>query len=106
MDGGKPVDASGGFTLVASQGNFADPAMAPIAGPQDLGEKLSALPEARQCMVFNWFRYAMGHSEEKADTCTINALLTRFDGSQQNLSDLVVGIATSDGFRYRADLQQ
>jgi hypothetical protein len=103
-DQGKPVDASGGFTLVASKGNTTDPTAAPISGPQDLGVQLASLPEAQQCMVFNWFRYAMGHSEEKSDTCTLDALLARFNGSQQNLSDLLVGIATSDGFRYRVDI--
>ena len=105
-EGGKPIDASGGLTLVASVCSPVDPTLAPISGPQELGAKLAALPETQQCMVFNWFRYAMGHSEEKADTCTVNALLERFKGSQQNLNDLLVGIATSDGFRYRTELSQ
>jgi hypothetical protein len=105
-DGGKPVDASGGFTLVASLGGVSDPSMAPIAGPEELGAKLAGLKEAKECMVFNWFRYAMGHHEEQADTCTVNALLSRFEGSQQNMSDLLIGIATSDGFRYRVDIAQ
>jgi hypothetical protein len=106
MDGGKPVDATGGLTMVASVGAPMDPALAPVNGPQELGAKLAALPEAQQCMVFNWFRYAMGHAEEMADTCTLTALLERFNGSQQNLNDLLVGIATSDGFRYRTDPAQ
>ncbi len=102
-DGGKPVDASGGLTSVASLGNETDPTKVPIAGPQELGEKIAALPEAQDCMVFSWFRYAMGHTEEQADSCTVNALRTRFSSSQQNLNDLLVGIATSDGFRYRVN---
>jgi hypothetical protein len=104
MDGGKPVDANGGLTLVESLGNVSDPALAPVNGPAELGAKLAALPEAQDCLVLNWFRYAMGHTEEQADTCTITALLSRFEGSQQDLSDLLVGIATSDGFRYRVEL--
>jgi Protein of unknown function (DUF1592)/Protein of unknown function (DUF1588)/Protein of unknown function (DUF1595)/Protein of unknown function (DUF1587)/Protein of unknown function (DUF1585) len=106
MDGGKPVDASGGLTMVPSLGGVIDPTLAPLSGPQDLGEKLAGLKEAQECMVFSWFRYAMGHQEEAADTCTVKTLLTRFNGSQQNLNDLLVGIATSDGFRYRVDLAQ
>lgn len=104
MDQGKPVDATGGLTLVASLGNQTEAAMAPVNGPAELGDKLAALPEARQCMVFNWFRYAMGHTEEEADTCTLTNLFERFDTSQQNMHDLLVGIATSDGFRYRVEL--
>jgi hypothetical protein len=104
MDGGKPVDANGGLTAVASLGSQTDPALAPVNGPAELGDKLAALPEAQSCLVYNWFRYAMGHQEEQADTCTVTALLERFDGSQQNLNDLLIGIATSDGFRYRVEL--
>ncbi len=103
VDQGKAVDATGGLTLVESLGNVTDPAAAPVNGPAELGQKLAALPEARECLVFNWFRYAMGHSEEQADTCTLNSLLSRFETSGQNLNDLVIGIATSDGFRYRAE---
>ena len=67
---------------------------------------LAAVAEAQDCMVFSWFRYAMGHQEEQADTCTINGLRERFAASQQNLHDLLVGIVTSDGFRYRAEPAQ
>lgn len=106
LDQGKPVDARGGFTLVASKGNVADAAMAPVNGPQELGEGLAALPEAQDCMVSNWFRYAMGHTEEQADTCTIATVRERFKSSQMSMNELLVGIATSDGFRYRVDLAQ
>jgi hypothetical protein len=106
MDGGKPVDARGGLTLVPSAGNVSDQALAPVNGPQELGEKLAATAEAQDCMVFNWFRYAMGHTEEQADTCTLTAVQARFKGSQANMNELIVGIATSDGFRYRVDLAQ
>jgi hypothetical protein len=103
FDQGKPVDANGGFTLVPSLGNVGDPAEAPIAGAQDLGQKLAVLPEAQQCLVFNWFRYAMGHVEEQTDTCTVTMLLERF-ASNGNLNDLLIGVATSDGFRYRVEM--
>jgi hypothetical protein len=106
MDQGKPVDARGGFTSVASKGSVNDATLAPVNGPQELGEGLAALPEAQDCMVFNWFRYAMGHTEEQADTCTIAAVQERFKGSQLSMNELLVGIATSDGFRYRVDLAQ
>jgi hypothetical protein len=105
-DNGMPVDATGGFTLVASKGNSKDPAAAPINGAQDLGEQLSALPEARQCLVQSWYRYAVGHQEEAVDSCNLHAVLDRFDTSGQKLDDLLVGIATSDAFRYRVDAAQ
>ncbi len=104
LDGGKPIDTRGELTLVDSLAGNADPNAALVSGPAELGQKLAGLPEVQDCLVLNWFRYSMGHGEEMADTCTINSLLSRFQGSQQNLHDLMIGIATSDGFRYRVDL--
>lgn len=103
-DGGKPVDANGELTGVSSLSD--PPGAALVNGAAELAQKLAASPEAQQCMVSNWFRYSMGHAEEDADACTLGALETRFDGSKQNLHDLLVGIATSDGFRYRVDFAQ
>jgi hypothetical protein len=103
LDQGKPVDSNGGLTVVASLGDVGDPAEAPVTGAQDMGEKLAILPEAQQCMVFNWFRYAMGHVEEHTDTCTLTMLLERFSATG-NLNDLLIGVATSDGFRYRVEM--
>ncbi|HEX2877701.1 MAG TPA: DUF1592 domain-containing protein [Polyangiaceae bacterium] len=105
MDQGKPVDATGGLTLVASKGGVTEPELAPVNGATDLGMQLAALPEAQKCMVQTWFRYAAGHQEEALDTCTINALIERFGNSGGRLDDLLVGLATSDGFRYRMDPQ-
>jgi hypothetical protein len=105
MDQGKPVDANGGLTYVASLGDVDDPTLAPVNGPLDFAQKLSVLPEAQQCMVYNWFRYAMGHVEEEADTCMVTLVMERFQGSLK-MNELVTAIATSDGFRYRVDRAQ
>jgi Protein of unknown function (DUF1592)/Protein of unknown function (DUF1588)/Protein of unknown function (DUF1595)/Protein of unknown function (DUF1587)/Protein of unknown function (DUF1585) len=105
MDQGKSVDATGGLTLVASKGSVTDPALAPINGAADLGAQLAALPETQKCLVQTWFRYAAGHQEEAVDSCTINALIERFGSTGGKLDDLLVGIATSDGFRFRMDVQ-
>jgi hypothetical protein len=105
MDQGKPVDATGGLTLVASKGAALEPEAVPVNGATDLGEQLAALPETQKCLVQTWFRYAAGHQEEALDTCTLNALIERFGSSGGKLDDLLVGLATSDGFRYRMDPQ-
>jgi hypothetical protein len=105
MDQGQPVDATGGLTLVGSKGSVVEPELAPVNGAADLGTQLAALPETQKCLVQTWFRYAAGHQEEALDTCTINALIERFGGTGGKLDDLLVGLATSDGFRYRMDPQ-
>jgi len=104
LDGGKPVDTRGALTKVDSVAANPDPNAGIVNGPAELGQKLAALPEVQSCMVLQWFRYSTGHGEELADTCTINGLRSRFQGSNLNLHDLLIGIATSDGFRYRVDL--
>ena len=91
--------------MVTSKGNVTDPALAPINGAADLGAQLAALPETQKCLVQTWFRYAAGHQEEAVDSCTINALIERFGSTGGKLDDLLVGIATSDGFRFRMDVQ-
>jgi hypothetical protein len=104
-DQGQPVDATGGLTLVGSKGSVIEPELAPVDGAADLGTQLAALPETQKCLVQTWFRYAAGHEEEALDRCTINALIERFGGTGGKLDDLLVAIATSDGFRYRMDPQ-
>lgn len=104
MERGLPIDASGGLTFVPSKGNVSDPTLAPVEGAADLAEQLSALPEAKQCLVKQWFRFAAGRIDEPADACTLDSLFQRFEGSGQKLDDLVLGIATSDSFRRRVDI--
>ena len=106
MDQGVAVDATGGFTKVASKGNVVDPALAPINGAADMGAQLAMLPEAQQCLVQNWFRFAAGHQEENSDACAVYSLIDRFKSSGLKLDDLVVALATSDSFRNRVDLAQ
>lgn len=103
MDGGQPVDASGGLTAIPSLGNAADPAEVPVNGPAELGEQLAAVPEAHDCLLFNWFRYSMGRQEEANDTCTIATLREDFSASGQNLRELLLTIVTSDAFLYRQE---
>lgn len=102
-DQGLPIDATGGFTMVKSKGMVVDPTQAPIDGADDLGAQLADLPEARQCLVQNWFRFAAGHQEENSDACTVYSLLDHFNTSGQKLDDLLVAIATSDSFRNRLE---
>jgi hypothetical protein len=96
-DQGKPVDGRGELTMTSA----VDPA---VSTPEELGRKLAELPEVRDCVVFQWFRFAAGHTEEQADSCMLNELTARFKASGQNLRDLLVAIATSDAFRYRVDM--
>jgi len=96
-DQGKPIDGRGELTMTSA----VDPS---VSTPEELGRKLAELPEVQDCVVFQWFRFASGHTEEAADGCMLDELKTRFKGSGQNLRDLLLGIATSDAFRNRIDM--
>lgn len=98
MDNGVPVSAEGEFTETSAAGTK-------FQGAEAFATGLTKLPEAQACLVNNWFRYGMGRTEEAkgGDLCTINRQLKRFGASNQNLKDLIVGLATSDAFRFRLE---
>jgi hypothetical protein len=93
-DQGLPVDASGKLVNTDVDGTF--------NGAADLASKLAQSPEVRQCMVKQWFRYAVGRAETDDDACTLNALNQSFEDSKHDMRDLRVKITTSDAFRYRS----
>jgi hypothetical protein len=99
MDEGQPVSAPGEFTGTSAAGT-------PFEGPEAFATGFAKLPEAQSCIVSNWFRYGMGRTEAASggDRCTMTRQLKRFSASGQNLKDLIVGLATSDAFRFRMEV--
>jgi hypothetical protein len=97
-DRGVPVEAPGELTGTSAVG-------VALNGPQEFVTALAALPEAQACAVNQWFRYGMGRLEEPTagDLCTVTDAMNRFNGSSHNLKDLIVGLATSDAFRFRVE---
>jgi hypothetical protein len=93
-DGNKDVDAS-------SKGL---PAIGDVTNAIDLMDKLSKSQDVRKCVTRQWFRYAFGRMEGPSDDPTIAAGLAAFGRSDFVMTDLMVGLATSKGFRFRAPL--
>lgn len=94
-DGNFPVDDEGEvFASVDLDGKF--------KGGVELAQKLAASASVRQCFAAQWFRYANGRAETNADACTMSRLGKRLDENGHDLRDLLIAIATSDAFRYRA----
>ena len=52
-------------------------------------------------MVRQWFRYGFGRQEVTTDEGTLSAALAAFAGTDHAIPDLLVGLASSRGFRYR-----
>lgn len=69
--------------------------------PLEMVGLISNLETARSCYATSWFRYAFGRVETRADQCAVRALQERFDQSNGDIKDLIVGITESDAFLYR-----
>jgi hypothetical protein len=87
-DRGLPIDTSGNLDG------------APFAGPRELGQRLRESSAARECMMRNLFRYVLGENEESGGEAWIAELEHQFDQSGQRFTDLVLGLVTSDLFRF------
>lgn len=92
-DNGLPVDASGSFTVIGGETfTFEDGV--------ELAHQLSTSDRVHDCYTLRWARYATGVHLE-LDAPGLAGLLEDFR-SQDKVRELLVGLAKSDLFRYRA----
>jgi hypothetical protein len=91
-DGRKAVDAS----AQGLPGGIGD-----VKDALELMTKLAESPVVRSCLVKQWFRYGFGRQEGSGDEGTLSAALAAFAASDHAIPDLLVGLASSRGFRYR-----
>jgi hypothetical protein len=54
------------------------------------------------CVAGQWFQFAAGRPAEAADACTFEPIVDRFVASKGDFKKLVVDLATSNLFRFRA----
>jgi hypothetical protein len=96
-EGGETIDVSGTITLAtdtALNGSF--------TGVRELGAKLAASDQVRDCVATQWFRFATGRGEAEPDVCSLATLQDAFGASGGDLTELVVGMTQVDAFWYRA----
>ncbi len=91
VEAGKAIDASG---FLAGP----DGASQSFSGPGELVARLAVAPEARNCLVRQWFRYALNRPETPADQPSVQAATRRFEMTGGNLRELIVAVATSNAF--------
>ena len=77
----------------------------PIDSVQQLGEKLAASAQARDCYVTQSFRFFFGREVEAADACSIQRLRQSF-AADQSLSGLLVALTQTDAFLYRPVIEE
>jgi hypothetical protein len=100
MDGRFPVDAT---ATIVGTGAATDGA---VKDAVELLRKLSTADLVRECVTKNWFRYALGRGETAEDAGTLGAALSSFTKGGNRVPELIAGIASTRGFRYRKPVQQ
>jgi hypothetical protein len=93
-DAGKPVDASGEIRGTRDINGRFD-------GALELGRKLVASPQARACMVKQWFAFAQGRPDVEGDQAAVATIVDAFERSGGNVRELIVALIKSDAFRTR-----
>lgn len=95
-ENGAPIDTTADLT------DFSDTNLDGfVAGATELAQKMANSPQARSCLATQWYRYAMGRVEGESDACSLEQTRNRFEQSGGNFTEMLVGIALSDAFRYR-----
>lgn len=93
-DGGRELDLTGEF--INTRG---------IDGPfQNLHEMVDVLsnaPEVQDCMARQWFKFALGRTEEAGDVCSLSPLQNAFAQSGGSLVELLLGTTQTEAFLYR-----
>lgn len=93
-ENGEPIDASFELMLGDIEGSF--------DGPGELMSTLAASEQAEACYATHAFRYALGRVETDEDECALEEIATAFTASGGDVRELMVVIATSDAFMFRA----
>jgi hypothetical protein len=94
-DGGMPVDASGSVELPNGQ-HFE------FSSAKQLVEQIATSSAARSCAAKQALRLGLGRKEAAADESSLAAVTHAFEQAEFNLSELLVAVALSPSFNYRA----
>jgi hypothetical protein len=101
----RTVDESSKPIVTASELSATRDANGPIANVAELGARLAASKEARECYVTESFRFFFGRDVEAADSCSMTKLSSAFESKNLSLSELLVALTQTDAFLYRPTLE-
>ncbi len=93
-DAGQALNLSGEFVQTRGiDGAFAD--------VREMLLTLAQADEVNDCVTRQWFKFAMGRTEEEGDTCSLSPLQDAFGESGGNLIELMVQTTQTESFLYR-----
>jgi hypothetical protein len=96
-DGNQPVDATSELRGTDRDG--------PVKDAVELMTRMATATEVRACIAKQWFRYAFGRLETPEDDGIVAAALDGFARSGYRIPDLMVALATTQGFRHRLPIR-
>jgi hypothetical protein len=96
-ENGFEVDESGAMIESCDSGLDGE-----FTGVAELAARIAASPLTRDCLATQWYRYAMGRIEDESDRCSLDGVKEKFSTENGKFKELLVAIALSEGFRYRA----
>ena len=71
-------------------------------GAVELAHSLAKSEHVGACVAVQWFRFATRRLETKADACSVATITDEFASSGYDVRELMVSLATTPAFRYRA----
>lgn len=93
-DGGQELNLTGEFVNTRGiDGTF--------ASAFEMISVLSTAPEVEDCMARQWFKFAMGRTEEAGDACSLVPLQDAFAQNGGSLVELLLGTTQTEAFLYR-----
>jgi hypothetical protein len=93
MDGPVPVDPSSELGGTAHSDG-------PVKNAEELAARLAGSDEVRDCLVTQWFRYALGRDVGPADATSLAQLRQTFRQAGSRIPVLIAAIPATDSFRY------
>jgi aromatic ring-opening dioxygenase LigB subunit len=97
MDAGKPVDATGSFNFVQGKKSF--------NGAVELAQLIASSDEAHRCYVSHLLEYGYGRVPSARDNPEIKRLAAGSRDGLYSIKELIVELAKSDAFRFRAPVE-
>jgi len=94
-ENGYAIDAAGDMNDVEGLGSGTS---APFEGLPALAATLAASERAHTCFTLQTWRFALGGLERDADACAVEELSDAFLASGGDIRELLVALATSEGF--------
>ncbi len=96
-DNGLPVDSSGWISNTRDANGDFD-------GAVELGQRMAASTQVRDCVTEQWFRYALSVGAHDLDECTVAEIAKSLDGTATDMREILIAAVTSDAFRHRPEV--